>query len=259
MSTCFCGATKIDLLFQAGVFTIAQCTSCGQVRTITPTSVKRTQFYEKENFSIYLEKESMFRKIFREKIRFIQQFQKSGTLLDVGAGVGLFVDEARKAGFDAIGLEPSKSAVAAAKKYFNIPLVNQEFNQKLVKGLFDVVVINHVLEHMKNPKEITGGVSNVVKKNGILVIGLPNFDSILRYIKRDRWQNLIPDQHRWHFTKQTLDRLVLPYGFKNIASQHENHDRSMIQGFRRYVYYGIDTIALTTGLAEAILVIYQKK
>lgn len=255
---CFCGSKATRKLFGANPYIIVECQACGQVRTITPASVKRTQYYEKENFSIYLEKEEMFRRIFREKIQFLKKYKQQGALLDIGAGVGLFVDEARIAGFDAIGFEPSKSAVAAAKKYFHVSLINHEFNQRFAKGPYDVVVINHVLEHMTSPNEIINGVSHVLQKKGILVIGLPNFDSILRHIKRGRWQNLIPDQHRWHFTKKTLDQLVLPLGFKSIASQHENHDRSMIISWKRIIYEVIDIVALATGRAEAVLVIYQK-
>lgn len=245
-------------LFGAHPYIIVTCLACGQVRTQTPHGIKRTQFYKKENFSIYIEKESMFRNIFSEKIRFIQRFRKDGTLLDIGAGVGLFIDEARIAGFDAMGFEPSKSAVAAAKKYLHVSLINVEFNQSFAKGPYDIVVINHVLEHMASPKEIIGEVSHVVKKNGILVIGLPNFDSILRYIKRGRWQSLIPDQHRWHFTLKTLDQLILRFGFTRLGVEYENHDRHMIPVWKQRIYEIIDTIALATGTAEAMFVVYQK-
>lgn len=255
---CLCGEYDAIFLFYAGSYRIVRCVTCGQVRTETPKGVKRTQFYDEDNISIYIEKEEMFRKIFRQKLAFIKQFRESGKLLDIGAGVGLFVDEARRAGFDAQGMEPSNSAVFTAKKNFNISLTNKEFNSSDIKSSASIILINHVLEHMIDPREIILHVQRVLEPTGVLVIGVPNFGSILARLKKDRWQNLIPRQHRWHFTMKTLDALVIPYGFARLGEEHENHDRIMYPMWKRRIYAIIDTIALATGTAEAMLVVYQK-
>ncbi len=206
MSVSLCGKADADELFTANGYSIVKCGGCGQVRTETLNGMKRTQYYEEENFSIYIEKEAMFRRIFRQKLYFLKRFKKHGRLLDIGASVGLLVDEAKIAGYDALGIEPSKGAVAAAKKHFGISLINKEFSASTVRRPVDIIIINHVLEHVPNAKKIIRDASRALVATGILVIGVPNFQSILSRLKRNRWQGLIPDQHRWHFTLKTLEQ-----------------------------------------------------
>lgn len=257
MNVCLCGETEKQFLFFFEGYAIVRCV-CGQVRTDIPKYRKRTQYYQKDNFSIYIEKEAMFRALFREKIAFIKQFRQNGTLLDIGAGVGLFVSEARKAGFNATGLEPSKGSVRAAKKYFGISLEAQEFSRNAANSKYDIVLLNHVLEHLLRPKEVISNATAVLKRNGLFVIGVPNFGSYLSIVKRGRWQSLIPDQHRWHFTLRTLDQLMLPFGFERIGENWENHDRAMHYWWKKPIYWILDQIAIRTRLAEAMLVVYRK-
>lgn len=255
---CYCSCSKHKELFSYRYYKIVQCSSCNQVRTITPVGIPRVQEYTKDYVAIYIRKEKIFRQIFQRIILFIQKVKKSGTLLDIGAGVGLLVDEAKVAGFDAYGFEPSKYAVIAAKKYFGISLFPNKFNSIIWNTKSDVIVLNHVLEHLPNPKIMIRDVYVCLNQKGILVIGVPNFGNIISKLKKSRWQSLIPDQHRWHFTIDTLDNLVLPFGFTRIVRTSDNHDRGIHPWWKRPIYFVIDIISTVTGNGEAILVIYKK-
>ena len=258
---CICDEVKVRKLFSSGNYVIARCTACGQVRTLTPKGISRKQVYQAEDTMVYVEKEQMFRRLFADVVTFIRGFKTSGTLIDIGAGVGLLVDEAKKVGFDAIGFEPSKEMVKAAKKYFDIPLIPSKFSQTRLDSRWkkvDVVVINHVLEHLPEPLQMIQDIRSVLVKNGLLLIGVPNFGSFLADWKKDRWQSLIADQHRWHFTIQSLDRLIRPLGFVRVGMREDNHDRSMHPWWKRPAYWVLDRMAVLTGRAEAMLVVYKK-
>lgn len=257
-TSCFCGESRYVVLFPAGVYTIVRCVACGQARTITPVREKRTQEYTKADISVYIEKEQMFRGLFREVLAFIRRFRTSGVFLEIGACVGLLVDEAKKSGFDAYGMEPSRAGVLAAKNYFHVTLIPKEFSGKTWKKQTDVIVLNHVLEHLPDPVDIINNVHTVLKRDGVLVIGLPNFGSFLAATKRARWQSLVPDQHRWHFTRKTLDALVLPSGFVRRGIVSSDHDRRMHPLWKRPLYAILDTISRITNTGEAILVVYEK-
>ncbi len=254
---CLCGETKSTHLFSSGLYDIVRCSACGQVRTQARGKPKRTGYYEKEDVTVYIERQQMFRALFVKLLRFIHRYAPGGTLVDIGAGVGLLLDEARKIGYEIIGLEPSKASVNAARKYFGIRLIAQEFAPGIVKKPVDVIVINHVLEHLKHPKDIINRCAESLKARGVLVIGVPNFNSFMCRIKRGKWQSLIPAQHRWQFTLETLDRLVLPHRFRRIAVSYDNHDRSMHYWWKKPIYWILDIVALMTGKAEAMVVIYQ--
>ncbi|MEK7543787.1 MAG: class I SAM-dependent methyltransferase [Patescibacteria group bacterium] len=200
----------------------------------------------------------MFRVLFRKLLGFVHRYAPQGTLLDIGAGVGLLLDTARTMGYEIIGFEPSKASVKAAKKYFGITLIPREFLPGALKRTVDVIVINHVLEHLTNPQEVISLSAKALTDTGTLVVGAPNFNCFMRWIKRGKWQSLIPGQHRWQFTLQTLDQLIKPHGFRRIAVSYDNHDRAMHYWWKKPIYMALDRIALWTGHGEAMVVIYNK-
>lgn len=255
---CYCGEKSYSLLFSANDYFIVRCASCEQVRTLTPRQAQRKQVYNKEDISVYIDKEEMFRALFRRIIDFVTKYRVRGRFMEIGAGVGLLVDEARRAGFYTSGIEPSQAAVLAAQKYFGVHLVCEKFGKNSLKKPANIIVLNHVLEHLPHPHRVIQDIDLKVKKNTLLVIGVPNFNSIMSQLKRGHWQSLIPDQHRWHFTPQTLDRLVLPFGFVRKGFYMENHDRSMHYFWKLPVYWLLDHMALVTDRGEAMLVVYQK-
>ena len=252
---CLCGKNETTPLFQSGLHNVVRCMLCGQVRIEARRGAKRTGYYEEEDVQFYIDHQDMFRRIFREKLAFIHRYVPRGTMVDIGAGVGIFLDEARKMGYKIIGFEPSKASVRAAKKHFGIRLINTEF--KMIEDV-DVIVINHVLEHLTDPRHVISLCAKTLSEGGTLVIGVPNFNSFMSWIKRGKWQSLIPDQHRWQFTLATLDQLVLPHGLRRIAVSYENHDRSTHYWWKKPIFAVLDRVALWTGFAEAMFVVYKK-
>ncbi|MDO8451756.1 MAG: class I SAM-dependent methyltransferase [bacterium] len=221
--------------------------------------MRKIEIYEKEDMRVYIEKEEMFCTLFRRVVSFIARYKARGKFLDIGAGVGLLVREARRAGFVANGLEPSKAGVEIARKKFGIRLIPHEFALRHVHGTWDVIVFNHVLEHVKNPEKTISDATAILKRSGLLVIGLPNFSCILSKLKKGRWQSLIPAQHRWHFTISTLDKLVLKHGYIRLGLTSDNHDRSMHPLWKRPAYFLLDMYSKLFNNGEAILAVYKKK
>ncbi|MEK7592604.1 MAG: class I SAM-dependent methyltransferase [Patescibacteria group bacterium] len=262
---CYCRASHTTLLFRSGLYDIVWCTSCGQVRTEVRAGVKQRGYYKEEDVRFYIDHQEMFRSLFRKLLGNVYKIAPKGRLLEIGAGVGLLLDEARKIGYAVIGFEPSKASVVAARKNFGITLIPREFHKsaflrsqgRSLKNI-DIIVINHVLEHLKRPKKVISLCAETLNRDGVLVIGVPNFQSFMCWIKRGKWQSLVPSQHRWQFSMTTLDQLVVPHGFRRVAVSYENHDRSIHYWWKRPIYELLDHVALLTGHAEAILVIYRK-
>lgn len=257
INSCYCGISDADILIKTNTYSIVICKACSQVRTKFTSRIKRVQEYAEADIRVYLEKEASFRKIFQDLLKFLKNFIIEGAFLEIGAGVGLLVDEANKTGYSALGYEPSIAAVRAASKYFKVKLTCGTFNSGHTPTE-DVIVLNHVLEHMPEPDKVINLAYQKLRKHGYLVIGVPNIGSLIARMKKDRWQSLIPSQHRWHFSLLTLDNLVCSAGFTRVAVKSYNHDRSMHPVWKRPIYAFLDTISTITRNGEALLVIYQR-
>ena len=80
----------------------------------------------------------------------------------------------------------------------------------------DIVVLNHVLEHLPDPRGTLRRVREWLKPDGFLLIGLPNFASPIARLTRENWAGLVPIQHVWHVTLPALARMVAEVGFTQL-------------------------------------------
>ena len=126
----------------------------------------------------YMKFESLFRNIFLKRSSMIKSFSKSrGKVLDIGASTGIMLDIFKSEGWKTGGVEPSKSASAVKDKGHK--LIKDIFERaKLPKNYFDVIVLNHTLEHMDDPLFVLKKVYSLLKKEGIVFIDVPNFGSL---------------------------------------------------------------------------------
>ena len=119
-------------------------------------------------------------------------------------------------------------------------------------------MVNHVLEHIKDPNRLLSDIKKILVRDGYLFIGVPNFGNIIAQLKKSRWQSLIPEQHRWQFTNSTLDALLARHGFARMGGMSDNHDRAMHPFWKRPLYFLHDAVAEALCCGEAILVAYRK-
>jgi 2-polyprenyl-3-methyl-5-hydroxy-6-metoxy-1,4-benzoquinol methylase len=134
--------------------------------------------------------------------------------------VGLFLDEARKAGWDVTGIEPSRWAAESARarglKVFNGTL--DEFISK--GGAFDAVVSWDVWEHLEDPLAALERAHELLKPGGLFVFTTVNLGGIGRKLFRGRWPWFMR-MHLHYFTRESLTRMVRSAGFEVLATSTE--------------------------------------
>lgn len=147
-------------------------------------------------------------------------------LLDVGCGAGYFSNEAKIRGFNVTGIDISKKATDYAAKYFKIYTVCTDLQRFKTKQKFNVILLNHVLEHITDLKPFLLKVKSLLTKDGIVLIVSPNYRSLMRIIFGKRWYGLQPDQHVWQFTPNSLSDYLISQNFKinKIISSSLDYD-----------------------------------
>ena len=143
-----------------------------------------------------------------------------GRLLDIGAGRGRFVAQARAAGWDAEGIEPSRRGVQGARAQ-GIELQRAGVGDAVVAGgRLDAATLWHVLEHLDDPGAALERIAGWLRPGGLLVVGVPNLASVQARAGGARWYHLDVPRHRTHFTVAGLHALLYRHGLQPVATHH---------------------------------------
>lgn len=153
-----------------------------------------------------------------KKIKLVKKSSglETGSLLDVGAGIGLFAKEISEKNWNVEGIEMSSDAREAAKNTFNIYLHDTSYWSEIPDQSKDVITLWHVLEHIPNLNEIWGEFDRVLKNSGTLIIAVPNPNSYDAAVYKDEWAAYDVPRHLWHFTPKTLEKLANKHKFQLI-------------------------------------------
>lgn len=128
------------------------------------------------------------------------------TILDFGCGSGRTVRLLRSIGVDAFGFEPDHIArKCAAANGTDLAGSMKEFEHIR----FDGIIMSHVLEHLEDPvAQLAELQSKLLDENSRLLISVPNAQSRQAELFGSAWIGYDMPRHRWHFTPNTLGRLI---------------------------------------------------
>lgn len=211
-----CGSKKFDEIIKTESWSIIKCINCGLAKTKNFSKLNYKKYHRDEDYEKF---ESHFRNIFRKRYNIISEFRnKPGKILDIGASTGTLLSIFKKNGWEVWGIEPSGSSKGAKEK--GIKVINSTLERaKLPKDYFDVIVMNHVLEHMDNPLTALKKLKPSIKESGILFIDVPNFDSLPSKVLKQNWPLLIPQEHIHHFTRKTISELLSRAGYRVVHTE----------------------------------------
>ena len=134
-------------------------------------------------------------------------------LLDVGAYIGVFVEIAQKAGWDAFGIEPSEWGVDVAQQK-GLPVIQGTLDSPVLQGKqFDLVTMWDVIEHVADPRAELAKAYQLLKPGGWIVVHTMDIDSLMAKLMGGRWPWLMT-MHVHYFSQRTLGEMLEQVGFK---------------------------------------------
>ena len=126
------------------------------------------------------------------------------SLLDVGAGSGLLVAEAKCLGFNAIGVEPSHSLVKLGRRLYQVDLLEGVFPHPMLSNhRFDVIFLVDIIEHVSTPLELLRHCAAALAPQGIIILVTPNVGSLVAKLLGQRWWHFRP-AHVGYFSHSSL-------------------------------------------------------
>lgn len=154
-----------------------------------------------------------------EDVRHLPATDRPGTLADLGCGSGAYLVTATELGWEAWGLDPDPRAVEAARTTGARVFVGGFPDTGLPSGRFDVVTMNHVIEHVPDPVAALKEVARILKPGGRVWIATPNLQSFGHARFGPHWIGLDAPRHLVLFTQKSLARALERSGFTNLETK----------------------------------------
>jgi len=145
---------------------------------------------------------------------------KSGKIIDIGSATGIFLNEMKKHKWDCTGIEPNNYAATYSKDHSQLNILNgtlEEFD--LPENEYDVITYWDVFEHTFSPSQQLEIAHNILKKNGKLIINIPNFKSFDHKLFDKYWVGYDIPRHLFVFNENTINKYLAKYGFKIITKK----------------------------------------
>jgi len=218
-----------------------------------PSFENLPKYYESDDYISHTDgQRSLFEKVYhfikrkaiRDKVSLITKLQpQKGNLLDIGAGTGDFLQEAKNQNWNITGIEPNdKAKTIAIQKGVSFA----QSLEALENHSFDVITMWHVLEHVPDLEKQIRELKRLLKPNGTILIAVPNYKSFDAQHYGKFWAAYDVPRHLWHFSKTAIEKLfarenmklikILPMVFDSfyvslLSEKYKNGKMSFVNGF----------------------------
>lgn len=199
--------------------------------------------------------------LWQRRLRKMLRHGACGSLLDIGTGIGQFLDLAKPHFSEIVGTEVSASAARIAKERYDLEIINDALERiDFVGRQFDTITLFHVLEHVHDPAAVVARCQALLREGGMLLIAVPNELQAFRQKTRKFLYQFgllkstfhgqlgiapilldgsLDEIHLSHFTPQVIEDLLKRNGFTVLEN-------------------GLDPYFVAKGFAELFQIVYFK-
>jgi 2-polyprenyl-3-methyl-5-hydroxy-6-metoxy-1,4-benzoquinol methylase/rubredoxin len=223
-----CSVDDAVWVFEKGGFDFVKCRHCGLLyvnpqlkpdvsesfykRSKTSTAWIKVQQGEKEQDWNYRNK-------YLPALKELQRLKpEGGRLLDVGCSIGQFLRHGAGFGWEGEGIELNREAVEFGRKEYGLRIYDKKLEElNLDNESYDLITLWGVLEHLTDPNRMLQNVHKLLKKDGLLLLFVPNGHSLIVRLSRNHNSTVSGRSHLWYFTPVTMGRILEKNGFRKVS------------------------------------------
>lgn len=142
-------------------------------------------------------------------------------LLDIGCNTGLFLDFAKKNGFETYGLEICKESCDIVKSKGHTAY----YNPGEISGKFDIITAFDVIEHLYDFDGFIKSVHEMLSPSGLFIVFTGNPLSVTASLARNKW---------WYYNYPEHVVFPSPEYFRNFIAGFSVNEISFIYASKRY-------------------------
>jgi 2-polyprenyl-3-methyl-5-hydroxy-6-metoxy-1,4-benzoquinol methylase len=254
----YCGDDKFQVKYDLGTHKIVKCLGCHLMRLSPMPTVDDTKqvyadinyfqnprFYDVAKGDLYGYVDYIAERVnklrgYRPIAEFLKQrhgSKQSGRpkLLDVGCGLGYFLDAAQDAGFDVMGVEFNPGAISRMKEKYAFTVYKGSIdNIPSSEGKFDVITMFDVIEHLHDPFGDIRKMYDRLLPGGGLAIATMDCESFMSRLLGTRLEDFRRIREHLHFfSRETLTNLLNASGFSVYAIKSHGHTFELAFLFER--------------------------
>jgi SAM-dependent methyltransferase len=174
------------------------------------------------------------RRRYDELLDGFERHRSCNRILDMGCGVGYFLEQAALRGWEVHGSEVGIEALAINRakgiEMRPAPLRAGDYEP----GTFDVVTAFEVVEHVADPRAESRTLAHILRPGGLFYCTTPNFDSASRRLLGPAWSVIDYPEHLCYFTTATLCSWLEDAGFATAGVTTTGvSPRRLLSGLRR--------------------------
>jgi 2-polyprenyl-3-methyl-5-hydroxy-6-metoxy-1,4-benzoquinol methylase len=259
------------------------CSACGHLATNPrPSDEELAAYYQSADYISHTDKAaSAIDRIYklartftlRWKENLVKKYSREGLLLDYGCGTGDFLLYCSQKNWQPAGVEPAAAArtIASSKLQASV-FANIE---DVPKTQFDAITLWHVLEHVPDLTTLINQLKLMLKEDGTLFIAVPNYKSYDGEHYQSNWAGYDVPRHLWHFTPDSMKRLLSKNNLKVTAihpmkldayyvsllsEKYVNNGKATLYSFMRAFVLGLTSNirALKTGNYSSLIYVIKK-
>ncbi|MCD4680150.1 MAG: class I SAM-dependent methyltransferase [Bacteroidales bacterium] len=208
-------------------FSVLECGKCGfRITSPRPLEKNLGEYYKSEEYishsntnkGLFNSMYQFIRKLtLNRKYKLISNYCNKGKILDIGCATGEFLNVFKKNNWSVFGIEPNEEARNYALNNYNISVGKEEDLNNLSPKSFDVITMWHVLEHVAHLNKRITELKEILKKDGVLIVAVPNSNSLDAKIYKEYWAAYDVPRHLYHFTQKSISELFNKHDFELLA------------------------------------------
>ena len=191
------------------------CEACGTLYVQRLPDVSEAMDYDAYYTSSNLFVSDFINQRVEEIVGGFSAYRNTGRLLEIGFGSGAMLRAAARAGWNAEGVEISRTATEYVREEGFKVFCGDLSEAGYASGYFDVVIASELLEHVADPQQLASEVARILRPGGLFWATTPHIQGLSARLLGMDWTTVGPD-HLHLFSQQGITSLLTSAGFRRI-------------------------------------------
>jgi SAM-dependent methyltransferase len=221
----------IRSIYSAKPYDVFQCQQCRHGMSVpVPSEAELKAIYDRI-YSYDVHRAVMGEKAYRGRllagqIARLRPAHGDFRVLEIGCMFGVLLNELAARGITAQGIELSAEPVRHCQSEgLNVSCESvEQFVARAHSERFEVIVLSHVLEHIRDPRAIIQQLAGLLTHGGHLVVSVPNHRCSLAKLAGRNWGWWQVPVHLNHFCEESARRFFESLGFDAVSTNLRGGD-----------------------------------